>query len=139
MKKLYLTSLILIFLLIIFQSCSKQSANDMIAPVSPTVISTTIAPNGNYQLSLAGFDNVAIEKQALHYTVSKTDLDAKTGNMIYIYVPLKDYTGKDEVILSSKTFISSPGGGGCNNHINSISSETGYVISYKTIHLNIAH
>jgi hypothetical protein len=111
----------------------------MISPVSPNIINTTIAPNGNYQLSLEGVDDVNIEKQALHYVVSKTEFDAKTGKLIYRYTPVKDYTGRDEVVLSRKSFVGASAGGRCNTYSNNGSSETGYATSYITIRLNITN
>lgn len=138
MKKLYLF-LIVLSGIIILPSCSKQSAHDLVAPVSPNIINATIAPNQSYQLTINSSGNVNIEKQALHYAISKAEPDAKTGKMMYQYLPAKDYTGKEEVVLSSKIFVGSSGGGRCNSNNNSSSAETGYATTYTTIRLNIAN
>lgn len=145
MKKLYFITIILLCMMIVFQSCSKQS-KDMIAPVSPTVINVTIAPNQAYTFTPQGSGNVAIEKQASHYKISKAGPDEKSGQVVYQYTPAPDYIGKDEVVLSSKrTVISTGGSSGCNNSNRTdvsgdISGTTSYSnTSYTTIRLTIAN
>ena len=140
MKKLYFITIVLACMMIVFQSCSKQSAKEMIASPSPNVINAIIAPNQTYLFNVNSSGNVSIEKQASHYKVSKTSLDAKNGQMVYEYLPAQDYTGKDEVVLSSKvTVYSSGGGGGCNSNQNNNSVTTSYSTSYTTIRLTIAN
>ncbi|MEO6290559.1 MAG: hypothetical protein ABIO76_11590 [Ginsengibacter sp.] len=138
MKKLYFLQVVLSGALLILQSCSKQSATDLVAPAAPNVINATIAPNGNYEFAINSSGNVAIEKQASHYTISTTGVDAKTGNVVYQYVPAKDYTGIDQVVLSNKILVAASGGG-CNNSNHADNSGlANYSITYTTIRLTIA-
>ncbi len=140
MKKLYFITIVLLCMMIVFQSCSKQSTNQMIAPASPNVINAIIAPNQSYLLNVNSTGNVSIEKQASHYQVSKAAPDTKSGKIVYEYLPAKDYTGKDEVVLSSKiTIYTSEGGGGCNSSHNNNSVTTSYSTSFTTIRLTIAN
>ncbi|MEO6221457.1 MAG: hypothetical protein ABIO81_13575 [Ginsengibacter sp.] len=138
MKKLYFLAVTISGFLFMLQSCSKQSASDLIAPVSPKVINATIGPNQIYQFSISSAGNVIIEKQALHYTISKTEQGAKTGEMIYQYLPAKDYTGKDEVVLSSQTMVSRSDGR-CNSYQNNGGREINYYTSFTTIKLLIGN
>ena len=137
--------IVLLSMMIVFQSCSKQSINQVIAPVSPNVINAVIAPNQSYVLNVNGTGNISIETQALHYKVSKASPDAKNGQMVYEYLPAQDYTGKDEVVLSKKITIyssySSGSGGGChsNSNYDNNSVTTSYSTSYTTIRFTIAN
>ena len=139
MKKLYSIPTALFCTMILFQSCSKQSSADAVAPASPNVINAKISPNQAYILNVNSLGNVAIEKQALHYKLSAAATDAKTGKMVYQYLPTQDYTGTDEVVLSSKTTIYSSGSsGGCHNSDHN-SVTTSYNTSYTTIRLTISN
>ncbi len=134
--------IVLLFMMIILPSCSKQSTNQAIAPASPNVINAIIAPNQAYTFAVNNSGNVNIEKQASHFKISKIGPEEKSGQMIYQYSPMQDYTGKDEVVLSSKiTIYSSEGGGGCNsnNNNNNNSVTTSYSTSYTTIGLTISN
>ncbi len=138
MKKSYFYIPVFFCVLVIFQSCSKQSTNEMVAPVSPNIINAKIAPNQTYQLTLNYKENVSIAKQALHYKVSKAEPDAKTGQMTYEYVPAQDYTGTDEVVISSSKIVTTENSSGCNNN-NDNTATTSYSTSYSTIRLTIAN
>ncbi len=140
MKKLYSILIILFCLMILFQSCSKQSSQEMIAPVSPNIINAKISPNQAYVFNVSSLGNVAIEKQASHYKLSNTTADAKTGHIVYQYLPTQDYTGTDEVVLSSKTTIISAGSsGGCSSgHSDNLVSTKYISTSYTTIRLIIS-
>lgn len=141
MKKLYFVLPVFLFIVIILPSCSKQSANQAIAPATPNVVNAIIAPNQAYTFTVNNSGNTNIEKQASHFKISKIELEGKTGQMVYQYSPAQDYTGKDEVVLSSKiTIYSSEGGGGCNNsNHNNNSVTTSYSTSYTTIRLTISN
>ncbi len=138
MKKLYSILVVLPCIIFVLPSCSKQSAKEMISPVSPNVINATIAPNQSYALNVSSSGNVVIEKQASHYKISKTVIDEKTGQVSYQYVPALDYTGTDEVVLSKKlNVISSGNTGGCNNNHAEVAANTSYSTSYTTIRITI--
>ena len=52
MRKLFLFPAVLLGILVVFQSCSKQSSNQIVAPMRTNIINATIAPNGSYQLPI---------------------------------------------------------------------------------------
>ncbi len=139
MKKLYLIPAILIFSLFLFQSCSKESKSPVTPPASPSVINAAIATNQTYLFNISGAGNVSIEKQASHFKVSKTSTDEKSGQLMYQYIPSQDYTGQDEVVLSSKVIVYLGGNtSGCSSsHVNDNSPATGYTTTYTTIRLTI--
>ena len=101
MRKLFLFPAFLLGILVVFQSCSKQSASEAIAPVNPNIVNATVALNGSYQLPVENSGIISISKQASHFQVSQTGTDSKTGALVYKYVPAVDYTGSDEVVLSN--------------------------------------
>jgi hypothetical protein len=136
MKKLYVILGSLFPVMILFASCAKQSARDLVVPISSDIVVATIAPNQSYHLNLANSGNVSIVKQALHYTVSKTELDTKTGMIVYQYLPSLDYVGTEEVVLSNAQIVNA-GNSGCNSN-HSYSSGTSNS-TYKTIRLTIGN
>ncbi len=140
MKKLYLIPVVLLCMTI-FPSCSKQSANELIAPPSPNVINAKITPNQSYVFNVNSSGDVSIEKQASHYKISKAGPDSKSGLLVYEYLPAQDFTGKDEVVLSSKIAVySSDNRGGCNNsRVNDNSVATNYSTTYTTIRFTVAN
>ncbi len=137
MKRLYFIFASLLCISV-FQSCSKESANALITIPPANAINVTIAPNQSYELNLNSLGIVSISKQASHSQVSETVLDTKSGFIVYKYVPVADYTGVDEVILSStKTIINSNSEGCHSNHNNN--DNTSYNTSYTTIKINISN
>lgn len=138
MRKLFLFPAILLGFLVVFQSCSKQSPSDAVAPISTNVINATIAPNGSYQLPMQNAGSVSISRQASHFQVSQADVDSKSGFIVYKYVPVTDYTGTDEVVLSNtKTSIVT--GSGCPSNHTSNPESTATSTSYITVKINIAN
>jgi len=135
MKKIFTYTSIFMSILLI-QSCSKQSSNEML--ISPQVntnnINATVKSNGTYQLSLDNSASAVITKQASHFQISEASPDNKTGLLVYKYQPAKDYIGFDEVLLSiSRNVVS--GTGGCNNSGNAYHTST--ATSNISIKLNI--
>lgn len=138
MRKLFLLSVVLPGFLVVFQSCSKQSPANAVAPINTNVINATIAPNGSYQLPIPNSGNVSISRQASHYLVSQAGLDSKSGVMVYKYIPVADYVGADEVVLSNtKTSIIT--GSGCSSNHSSNSESTATSTSFITVKINIAN
>lgn len=108
----------------------------MIAPSSSPVVAVTISANQTYQLSLNNSVSLGILKQASHFQVSHTALDAKNGVMIYKYMPAVNYTGTDEVVLSTikATTVARTG---CGNGQDINSNSITYTTSYTTLKINI--
>jgi hypothetical protein len=138
MRKLFLFPAVLMGILVVFQSCSKQSSNNTVAPMRTNIINATIAPNGSYQLSVDNSGTVSISKQASHFQVSQIEPDSKSGLIVYKYIPAVDYRGIDEVVLSNtKTFIT--GSSGCPGNHTSNSDNTTSSTSYTTVKINITN
>ena len=142
MRKLFVFPAVLLGILVVFQSCSKQSPAEAVAPASTNIVNATIAPNGTYQLPIdnSGTVAVSISRQASHFQVSETGLDSKTGFTVYTYVPVADYRGTDEVLLSS-TRTSVVAGNGCGNSSSQNSDLTHTITStsYTTVKINITN
>ena len=138
MRKLFLFPAVLL-IMVIFQSCSKQSSSDAVAPMITDVVNATIAPNGSYQLPIDNSGNVSISKQASHFQVSRMELDSKTGITAYKYIPAADYRGTDEVVLSNTiTYKITDRSGGCSRNNNSTGTTTSSTY-YTTIKINITN
>jgi len=137
MKKIFTYTTILMSI-VLLQSCSKQSSNEMlISPrVNNTDINATLKSDGTYQLALDNFQNAAISKQASHFQISEISPDNKTGLPVYKYQPSQGFVGVDEVLLStSKNIVSESMGGGCNNSGGAYHTST--VTSSLSIKLNV--
>lgn len=139
MRAIFTLPIILLSILFICPSCSKDSQEEMVltAP-TPQTINATVASNATYELNLDKYGTVKIYKQASHFFYSNTGIDSKSGLMVYKYVPAVDYTGDDEVVLSStKTYATS--NNQCNN--NSDGNSTGMAnmnsTSYITIRIKV--
>ncbi len=143
MKKLYFLTIALFCMMIVFQSCSKQSVKELIAqPSTPNVINVIIAPDQSYVFNANNSATVSIERQASHYKISNLSPDSKSGLMVYQYLPAQGFTGKDEVVLNSKTAIysSSNNAGNCNSsHVSDNPGSTSYASNYTTIRFTIGN
>jgi hypothetical protein len=137
MRKLYLFPAFLLGILVVFQSCSKRSATEAMAPVNPNIINATIALNGSYQLPVDNSGTISISKQASHFQVSQTGTDSKTGAVVYKYVPAVDYTGTDEVILSNTKTRLVTGSGCPNNHTSNGEATTATTTTFTTIKISV--
>lgn len=135
MRKLFYFSAVLLCILS-FQSCSKESANEMVQATPPAnIINATIAINKAYQLTFNSGD-VNISKQASHFKVSQVERGTESGSSVYKYVPAPDFIGADEVVLSiTKSYKTE--NGGCNTNRNSDTYSTSYSTSYTTVKINI--
>ncbi|MEP7253041.1 MAG: hypothetical protein ABI683_11700 [Ginsengibacter sp.] len=140
MRNLHTAAFTLLFSNLISFSCSKPSTQGLVAPISPTVINAAISANQTYQLNVANPGTVNIEKQASHYKISATSTDEKNGSLIYQYLPSKDFTGQDEVILSNKILVTSyDNRGGCSSsYANDHTVSTSYNTTYTTIKITIS-
>ncbi len=136
MKKLFYFSAFLLAIFA-FQSCSKESANEMVATTPPAnTINATLSFNKTYQLTFNSAE-VNINKQASHFKVSQIEPGTENGSVVYKYAPVSDFTGVDEVVLSITTTVTIENGG-CNSNSNSYNSNTTSLsTSYTTVKLNI--
>ena len=83
-----------------FQGCRKDESKD----TSYKTINVTTKANQTYQYDLGAFgieEGAIITRQGTHFQVSKLE---RTGmeKIIYTYIPIKDYTGTDEVELKAE-------------------------------------
>ncbi|MEP6583948.1 MAG: hypothetical protein ABJA90_06765 [Ginsengibacter sp.] len=141
MKQLSISSIFLLCMMILFQSCSKPSVNELIAPASSNVINAKIIANQTYTLNISSMPNVNVEKQASHYKISKTGTDEKSGQPVYQYQPAQDFKGSDEIVLSSKvTVYSTDNRSGCSSsHVNDNAVSVSYSTSYTTIRFTVSN
>jgi hypothetical protein len=110
MRQIIYAPVLLFSLLLLVQSCTKQSRDEK--TYTPEIVNATVSVNNPYTLNLNDLGSVSISKQAVHYAVSQTENE---GVFVYKYIPKAEYSGTDEVeLLVSKTTYSN-GGGGCNN------------------------
>ena len=139
MKNLFIL-LMVSFSPLLFPSCSKQTGNELIVPVSPdispNIIEARIPPNQSFLINLNSV-NGSIVKQALHFLVSKTELDEKSGSMVYEYVPALDYVGTDEIVISKSQVVNNGNTGCQNNHYDNSSARTSTTLT--TIKITIAN
>lgn len=137
MKKIYAISAAF-FICIMLLSCSKQSINNEVSPDLTNIINATIAPNQSYHFTITEPGEVSIVKQAKHYKISETALEAERGQMIYNYTPAKDYTGTEEIILTNKKAVAVVFGG-CNGNHNNNQANTSYSTVYTMLRINISN
>ncbi len=86
----------------LIQSCKKSPANKE----DIQTINVALKANQSYQFDLGGFgieEGAGISKQATHFLISTAtrDTSGNTPNIIYSYLPAKDFVGTDEVELKS--------------------------------------
>ncbi len=135
MKKLFYFSAFLLTIFA-FQSCSKESADEIIASSSPAnIINATISLNKTYQLTFNSGE-VNISKQASHFKISEVEPGTENGSVVYKYAPSPDFIGFDEVVLSITKAVTGRDGG-CNDNRSSNNDNTSFSTSYTTVKLNI--
>ena len=109
----YLAGFSLLFVVSI--SCRKEGHDEKMQIREQSQLVNAVVPSGQtYVYSVIAGSSVSINKQASHYQVSETT-PASDGSISYTYVPLKGYTGADEVTLT-QTILSTVHGGSCSGH-----------------------
>src|SRR5947207_8832194 len=104
MRKLILLPLLLTVVIVFSFSCKKESRDMLVTSTAGETINVRIAPNQSYQMDLTNAGTVSISRQAIHFSVSEAIVNNETGVQAYKYIPAKDFTGNDEVVLlSNKT------------------------------------
>jgi hypothetical protein len=114
MRKLIFLPLISMGLLLLTQSCSKQSQEDM-GVQTMEAINATVSVSNPYVLILNNYGEANISKQAAHFDLSKTELSGENGVLAYKYIPKAGFTGADEVELVVSKKAGYRSGGGCSN------------------------
>ena len=142
MKKSYSILLFAMVLLILSSSCKKESATirNNTSTTAQETISVKISSNQSYEIILAEAVSASISKQASHFSVSETHLNSETGMPVYSYIPAANFTGTDEVILSSTMKYSSIAnsiGSGCPSSGNA--GNTGTFIQYTTLKITVGN
>ncbi len=100
MKNIFLLLPFVIGILLLFQSCKKES------PIAPTyqTITQSLKANQSYQFDLGTFgdeEGANISQQAVYFAISSIDKDINTGKAIYKYIPATNFVGTDEVEIKS--------------------------------------
>lgn len=126
-KHIYLPFLLSVILLLA-QSCTKQSRDESNTITNPPqTINASVSADKSYTLDISNLGDVTISRQAAHFIISQTETDSKSGMPVYKYAPKNNYSGTDEVELSaSKTsYTTANSGAGCNNG-------AGYITTHHT-------
>lgn len=101
MKKIILYFTIILFSIILIQSCKKEST-----PLQKDqTINVIIKANEDYSYDLGYFgyeEGARIIQQARHYETSSLMRELNTGKITYKYKPSLNYTGTDEVKINSE-------------------------------------
>lgn len=138
MRKLVTFPAVLVFMMVVFQSCSKTSSKDF-APPAPArpdkVINAVVNAGATYTIAIDQVGELSIKTQAHHFRVSEAETDPKTGLLTYTYSPVEGFKGSDEVLLAHKTEYIYSGNSSCTYGSN---SAIGSRISYIAIRLNVS-
>jgi len=116
MKKTLLSATVFC-LLVLAQSCTKQSQDNFVTPAqAANVVNATVSSGQTYIFNAGYPGTMNISRQASHYQVSETTVDESSA-VIYKYIPAKGYQGADEVTLTQNVNSSGGNNGGCSeNH-----------------------
>ncbi len=114
MKKV-LCSMLILSMICIITSCTKQSSSDLYTPAPDEIIYAKIAPGQTYSLNLNSMGSVSITKLGVHFSVSEIIAANENTSAVYKYVPAAGFSGSDEVMLNS-SFTSIAYNSGCNNN-----------------------
>ncbi len=133
MKKILALSAVLFSILVLIQSCTKQSHGDFgIAQSVETplvqIFNANVSSGNTYTFNLGTPENVSITRQASHYQLSEIGIDNKNGSLNYKYSPSANYSGTDEVSLTS---IGTPASGNSGCHNGDQNNSSGTIITIK--------
>jgi hypothetical protein len=137
MRKLILLPILLAGIIVFSLSCKKESLDNLVPSTSGETINVRIAPNQSYEKDLTNAGTVSILRQAIHFSVSETIVNIESGGQVYKYVPAKDFTGTDEVLLMANKSEESHFGndsGGCGS---SSAYTTSIGTKYTTIKITV--
>lgn len=101
MKKAIVISALMLTCLTVFEAC-KKSEETIAVPVEAT-LAVELKANQSYTYTLpalTGTQTFHIVKSSAHNATTNIVVDA-TGNMQLVYTPAIDYTGSDEIALST--------------------------------------
>jgi hypothetical protein len=124
MRKLISFPVLVAGLMLLVQSCSKQSRDEM-GIKETEVINATVSVSSPYLLNVNNFGSITIEKQAAYFDISKTETNESGSGLVYRYVPKAGYKGPDEVeLIGTKTFDRSAQGCGYGGGVATSSKHT---------------
>jgi hypothetical protein len=103
MKNTIVYSAALLCMLVLIQSCTKDSISTLGGQSQGMQTFTVNVPLGQSYTYSAGVGTLIVSKQASHFQVSQTST-SESGAAIYNYAPVAGYMGPDEV-----TLVYSPG------------------------------
>lgn len=103
MKKVLLALIVIVLPGFILQSCKKICEHNDETPSLQTV-DATLDKNTTYTYVLpanTSDDNFQITSNPTHAGYSQIVVDGATGNLVYQYTPLIDYTGTDQLVIAT--------------------------------------
>jgi hypothetical protein len=140
MRKLILLPILLTCVIVFSFSCKKESRDTLVTSTTGETINVRIAPNQSYEMDLTNAGSVSIIKQAIHFSISEAIVNNEKGTQVYKYIPAKDFTGNDEVLLlSNKTEESHSVGnsGACSGSSSAYTTSIG--VKYTTIKITVGN
>jgi len=105
MKKIIAFCAVAFSTLVILPSCSKSSSDsfDEMSGLHPSkIIEARVTPGQIQTLDIDNFGELSIARQASHFKISQTGVNAQNGTLIYQYEPADGFSGSDEVLLAHK-------------------------------------
>ena len=139
MKNIIASCAVAFSTLVFLTSCTKDSSDsfDDISRVGPDrVIEARVAPGQTQTVTIDNNGELRIARQASHFKISQTGVDARNSSLIYKYEPAEGFTGVDEVLLAHKIpVIYGSMNGSCNT---GSSSTTGTHTSYIAVKITVA-
>jgi len=117
MKKTIVYFAALLCVLVLIQSCTKDSLGTLGGSSQPAMETFTVNLSlGQTYTYNAGVGTLIVSKQASHFQVSQTGV-SESGTAIYSYGPAAGYMGPDEVTLVySPGQTTSESSSGCPSH-----------------------
>ena len=139
MKKIIACRAVAFSTLVFLVSCTKSSSDnfDQNARLAPDrIIESRVAPGQTQIVTIENYGELSIARQASHFKISHTGVDAQSGSLIYKYEPAEGFTGSDEVLLAHKIpMVYGSGSSSCNS---GDQSKTGIHTSYIAVKIKVA-
>ena len=139
MKKIIAFCAVAFSTLVILPSCSKSSSDsfDEMSGLHPSkIIEARVTPGQIQTLDIDNFGELSIARQASHFKISQTGVNAQNGTLIYQYEPADGFSGSDEVLLAHKIpVVYGSTSSSCNSGDSQI--KTGNQINYIAVKITV--
>ncbi len=133
MKKIIAFGAVAFSTLVVLSSCSKSSSDSFAdsSRLNPSrIIEARVTPGQMQTVTIDNFGELSIARQASHFKISQTGINAQNGSLIYKYEPADGFAGSDEVLLAHKIpMVYGSMGSSCNSGDSQmkIGTQTNYI------------